>query len=66
MYDAVLDEQMSTDILFTSLVLETGLPFDYFERLDMQHLGNIVGFRSGQSKVQERAARRQKRGLPAD
>jgi hypothetical protein len=32
----------------------------------MQHLGNIVGFRSGQAKVQERAARRQKRGLPAD
>lgn len=66
MYDATLDEQMSFDILVTSLVLETGLPFEYWENLDVKRLGNIVGYKSGKSRVEERRQRRQKRGLTAD
>lgn len=65
-YDAKLDDKTSFDILVTSLVLETGLPFEYFENLDLRRLGNIVGFKSGKSRVEERKERRRKRGLPAD
>lgn len=57
MYDAELDEETNWRILRASLVLETGLPFEYWDGVSVQDMGDIVGYKSGTSKVQDRVRR---------
>lgn len=45
---------MSWRILRVQLMLETGLPLEYFDKLNLAEIGDVVGYKSGKSKADER------------
>jgi hypothetical protein len=53
---------MSWRILRVQLMLETGLPLEYFDNLDITEIGDIVGYKSGKSKVEERQRKDAQKG----
>lgn len=53
---------MSWRILRVQLMLDTGLPLEYFDSLDLTQIGDIVGYKSGKSKADERNEKDAKTG----
>lgn len=50
MYDADVPEELSWRITRTQLLLETGLPLEYIDNLGVQDVGDIIAYKSGKSK----------------